>query len=107
MVSETVKNLIPYYGDYKVRKQIDQIFSRQMLGAVLLGKFVGDYAAILATRYLGTDLGYGVGALFIFVFFVYWEKISARAKESAEKAKEKAEEAKEKAEEATNENDNN
>lgn len=99
MVSETVKNLIPYYGDYKVRKQIDQIFSRQMLGAVLLGKFVGDYAAILATRYLGTDLGYAFGAVCIFVFFVYWEKISARAKESAEQVKEGAEKAKEKAEE--------
>ena len=99
MVSETVKSLIPYYGDYKVRKQIDEIFSRQMLGAVLLGKFVGDYAAILATRFLGTDLGYGFGAVCIFVFFVYWEKISARAKDSAESVKEGAEKAKEKAEE--------
>ena len=91
MVSKTIKSLIPYYGDRTVRKQIDKIFSRQMLGSVLLGKFLGDYTAILATRYLGKDVGYGVGFVLIFIFFVYWEQISEKAEETAEQVREKAE----------------
>jgi len=87
-----IKNLLPYAGDRTVRKQIDELFSRQMLGAVLIGKFVGDYAAIWATRILGTDFGYSIGILFTIGIFIYWEKLET----ARQKAQEKTEEAKEK-----------
>lgn len=85
------KSLIPFYGDRKVRKQIDKIFSRQVLGAILLGKFIGDYAAIMSTRMLGTDLGYLVGSATILITFVYWEQLEDAAKEGADMVKEAAE----------------
>jgi len=86
-----IENLIPFAGDRTVRKQVDELFSRQMLGAVLVGKFVGDYAAIWATRLLGTDFGYSSGILLTIFVFIYWEKIE-RAKQKAEEKKEEAEE---------------
>lgn len=87
-----IKNFLPYTGDRTVRKQVEELFSRKMLGAVLVGKFTGDYAAIWATRVLGTDLGYIFGIIFTIGIFIYWEKIE-RAKQ---KAQEKTEEAKDK-----------
>lgn len=63
------------YSTPDVREQVDRLFSRKMLGAVLVGKFVGDYTAILSTRLLGTDLGYITGILLAVSIFIYWERI--------------------------------
>jgi len=80
-----VKSLIPYAGDYKVRKQIDNLFSRQMLGAVIVGKFIGDYVAIIITRVFGTDWGYGLGIVLSVVLFIYWEQLEDIKEEAEEK----------------------
>lgn len=109
MKTDGIKSLIPYYGKRSVRKQIDRVFSRQVLGSIILGKFIGDYIAILTTRYLGTDLGYGLGIVMAFIIFIYWEQIEAAASDKAETAKEKASDAgekvKEKADEKRNKDD--
>jgi len=91
-----LKSYVPYAGDYKVRKQIDKLFSREVLGAVIVGKFFGDYTAILMRRQFGTDFGYILGIIGSTAIFVYWEYLSAAAKEATEGAKDKAEEAKDK-----------
>mgnify|MGYP006273255591 CR=1 FL=1 len=85
-----LKSLIPYYGEYKTRRQIDKLFSRQMLGSVLVGKFIGDYTAIMFTRYLGTDIGYSSGILITISVFIYWEQLSAKAEEAKEAVEEAA-----------------
>lgn len=107
---EGYKSLIPYYGDRSVRKQIDNLFSRQVLGAVIVGKFFGDYSAIWARRLLGVDGGYITGMVLSVAIFIYWEKLDSigqegkkKAGEAKEKAKEKTGEVKEKAEEKKDE----
>lgn len=77
---ELLKN-IPYYNKPEIRKRADELFSRQMLGAVLVGKFVGDYAAMLATNILGVHVGYSVGIITTVGLFIYWEKVARKAKQ--------------------------
>lgn len=72
---------LPYSYNPQIRERVDQLFSREMLGAVLIGKFVGDYAAILTTRFLGVDLGYIVGIVLTISLFIYWEKVAQKAKQ--------------------------
>lgn len=74
---------LPYTDDYSVRNRIDELFSRKMLGAVLVGKFVGDFAAVLSTDVLGQYLGLLTGAVATITLFVYWDKVSAKAQETA------------------------
>jgi len=76
---------IPYSHDYEIRNRVDELFSREMLGAVLVGKFVGDYTAITATDLLGTDIGYILGILLTITLFVYWEHIEQQAKAKKDK----------------------
>lgn len=80
------KSLIPYWGDRKVREQMDKLFSREVLGSVLAGKFIGDYCAILMTQSLGVHLGYGLGIIATVVIFVYWEKMENKATETKNKS---------------------
>lgn len=70
---------LPYGDRHDVRKRVEELFSRQMLGAVLVGKFVGDYAAILATGTLGTHIGYSLGTVVTIGLFIYWERAVQRA----------------------------
>lgn len=77
-----IKSLIPYYGDSRVREQIDKMFSREVLGAVLVGKFIGDYAAIVSTTFLGEHLGYTLGILISVALFIYWHKVARAAQEA-------------------------
>ena len=75
---------IPYYNKPEIRKRADELFSRQMLGAVLVGKFVGDYAAILTTHSLGVHVGYIVGIIGTIGLFIYWDKVARKAKQKKE-----------------------
>lgn len=84
-----IKSLIPYYGDHTVRQQVDKLFSREVLGSVLLGKFIGDYATILLQRGLGTDIAYVSGIIITVIIFIYWEKIERAAEEKKKEAEEK------------------
>ena len=72
---------IPYSDNYAIRQRADELFSRQMLGAVLVGKFVGDYAAIKTTSLLGTDIGYVLGIILTIALFIYWEQLNQKAKQ--------------------------
>jgi hypothetical protein len=70
---------LPYADRPSVRKQAERLFSRQMLGSVLVGKFIGDYAAVLTTGLLGVHIGYIVGMIGAVAVFVYWEILAQRA----------------------------
>jgi len=72
---------IPYSSDYEIRQRADELFSREMLGAVLVGKFTGDYAAIKTTQLLGTDLGYIFGIVMTVALFIYWEQLNEKAQQ--------------------------
>lgn len=66
---------LPYSDRAGVREQINKLFSRKMLGSVLVGKFMGDYAAILVVSLFGTHIGYIGGIIFTVGIFIYWERI--------------------------------
>jgi hypothetical protein len=74
---------LPYSDRPSVRAQAERLFSRKMLGSVLVGKFIGDYAAILTVRALGTHIGYVVGIVVAIGVFVYWEILAKRAEAAA------------------------
>jgi len=76
---------LPHSDVPEVRRRIEELFSRQMLGAVLIGKFVGDYAAILTTNAFGIHIGYSLGIVLTISLFIYWEKVQRRAQKEASK----------------------
>jgi low temperature requirement protein LtrA len=77
----SIKDKLPYSYNPQVRQRIEELFSRELLGAVLVGKFVGDYAAIKTTQVFGTDLGYLIGITVTISLFIYWEKVAQKAKQ--------------------------
>lgn len=80
-----LREYIPNYDRPDVRQRVDELFSREMLGAVIVGKFVGDYTAIKTTSLLGTDIGYITGIILTITVFIYWDRIEKRAREEKEK----------------------
>lgn len=76
---------LPYSDRPDVREQIEQLFSREILGAVLVGKFVGDYAAILSVTTLGTHIGYITGIVVTIALFIYWERVQQKASQQKDK----------------------
>jgi len=68
-----------------VRERVDELFSRQMLGAVLVGKFVGDYAAIVMTAPAGVHVGYPLGIAVTVGLFIYWQHVEQRVQEQKDK----------------------
>jgi hypothetical protein len=82
---DAIMERLPFSNRPDVRQRVDQLFSREMLGAVLVGKFVGDYAAIKTTSLFGVDGGYILGIVTTVTLFVYWERVAQRAKEESQK----------------------
>lgn len=75
---------LPLSDSPDVRERVEELFSRKMLGAVLVGKFVGDYAALKTVQFLGVDLGYVLGIVLTIAFFVYWDRIERKAKQASD-----------------------
>lgn len=89
-----LKSVIPYYSDYDVREKIDELFSREMLGAVIVGKFVGDFTAVLMidlfvfitrSSFFGKYIGYIVGIIVTVTLFIYWNIIEKKKQQAQEK----------------------
>lgn len=94
-----MKDLLPYLGDRKARKAWDDIFSRDMLGSVILGgatgKFVENLVALSVLAVIGPDadplwetLGYLAAwsvAIPVGIYvFAYWHRIESAASEAAD-----------------------
>lgn len=104
-----MKDFIPLVGDRKSRKALDEVFSRDVLGAVVLGTVSGkvvEYTfAMLVITIFGPDAAPMVEAFGFWIFyatavpigiwvFAAWHNISDAASEKAEDAKDKATEVK-------------
>ena len=81
------RGLVPGLGDRKARRRLDEVFSRNVLGSVLLGAAAGKIvekalnlvAGSTASLLVAWTLAFGVFLL----TFVWWEEIEAAAKEAA------------------------
>jgi hypothetical protein len=64
-----------------IRKYIDDVFSRNMLGSVLVGASAGKIVEKSLNLYLssttGLLVGWTVAFLFFIVLFAYWNRIEA------------------------------
>lgn len=82
-----VRGLTPGLGDRKARRRLDEVFSRNVLGSILLGvaagkvveKILNLVAPNTSTLLVAWTLAFGV----FLVTFVWWEELEAAAKEAA------------------------
>ena len=94
-----MKDLLPYFGDRKARKAWDDIFSRDMLGSVILGgatgKFVENLVALSVLVLVGPDAGaffevagylaaWSVAIPVGIYVFAYWHRIEETASDAVE-----------------------
>lgn len=75
-----MKDLIPFVGNTKARERLDHIFSRQMLGSVLVGSAAGKVVEKALNIFLDGAVPLLAGwfaAFLVFVtLFAYWEQVS-------------------------------
>lgn len=110
-----MKSLLPWVGDRKAQEAWDDVFGRDMLGAVVLGgstgKFIEYVIQLLVVLFVGADasplfetfaylIGWAVAIPVGVYVFVRWHEIGDEVQEKVEEA---TEEAAEKVEEATDE----
>jgi uncharacterized membrane protein YoaK (UPF0700 family) len=100
-----MKGIIPYFGEKTARKRLDEVFSRDMLGSVIVGghfnkiweKVYNLIALVVIIKFIpGADatttvaITFALLALWIIFFivslfvFVYWDKLERQVKEAAE-----------------------
>lgn len=99
------RSLFPWTGDREAREAWDELFSREMLGAVLIGsatgKLVENLIAAVVLLALGPDAGphfetlglitaWSVAIPIGVVLFAYWHRVEETAQEAVEKAAEEA-----------------
>lgn len=81
----------------KARRRVDEIFSREVLGSILvslsMGKVVEAALAIVAPGAVAKLVGWLVLSVTFVLVFAYWERVARAAKQAAEDASEKVEEA--------------
>lgn len=82
-----LRGLTPGLGDRKARRRIDEVFSRNVLGSVLLGaaagKIVEKVLNLVAPNTWGLLLAWSAAFLVFLLAFVWWEEIEDAAKEAA------------------------
>lgn len=85
-----MKDLVPFLGNTKTRRRLDEVFSRGMLGSVLVGASAGKVVEQALNLFLGGPLALLFGWLAAFVvfvgLFVYWDDLERKAKDAADKA---------------------
>lgn len=83
-----LKSLLPYIGQTTVRKRIDEIFSRRMLGSVLLGSSAGKVVEKLLNLIFDTTftlfIGWSVSFVVFAVLFIYWDVIETAVDEATD-----------------------
>ncbi|GAB7095705.1 hypothetical protein JCM30237_28590 [Halolamina litorea] len=98
-------NLVKRYTSPEVRKRLDEVFSRRMLGSVLVGGAFTQIITVTIDAVLHDtawwEIFVWVGVFFAsLIIFVWWERLAHSASEAAAQAAEKATETAEKASEA-------
>jgi len=102
-----MKEHIPYVGDRKARKAWNEVFSREVLGSVILGSATGKFVEYIITLtvllFVGSDapiiwrsfaqfVGWSVAIPIGIGVFVYWHRVEDKAEEVKETADEIVEE---------------
>lgn len=100
-----MRDLIPWIGDRQARKAWDTVFSRDVLGSVVIGaatgKLVENLIALAVLITLGPDanplwetvgyiIAWGIALPVGIYIFVYWHRIAKAAQEAAEQASDAA-----------------
>ncbi|WP_435145863.1 hypothetical protein [Halobaculum sp. P14] len=101
-VAATLEGLLPETPDPDVVRRIDEVFSRKMLGSVVVGSTVSQMLSKSVLLTVGTDYGAQLvawAALFVaaLALFVYWEHVEESTSKTAQRTAEKASEAAKKA----------
>jgi len=85
-----MKDFVPLLGKRSTREAVDDVFSRDVLGSILLGLAVGKTVEHTVKYVVGAEafplfarffVAYGVTSVVFLVVFVYWEHIEGAAKE--------------------------
>lgn len=99
------RQLLPWVGDKEAREAWDTLFSREMLGAVVIGSATGKLVENLITLSVLVVLGSGASALWETVgaivawgvaipvgvwLFAFWHRVEDAAQEAVEDAVENA-----------------
>lgn len=100
--------LLRKYTNQKVRRRLEQVFSRKMLGSVFIGMAFTNIINVSVHAYLrkNSAVPWWEPLIWLVVFwsavavFVWWERLARKASEAATKAAESASEAAETASEA-------
>lgn len=83
-----MKELLPFLGDTKTRKRLDEVFSRGMLGSVLVGASAGKVVEkglnLAFSDTLALLFGWTVAFVVFVALFVYWDDLENRAKTAAD-----------------------
>lgn len=94
------RDYLPWTGDREARKAWEEVFSREVLGAVVLGSAAGKLVENVIRLLIEggqTAVSYIIAWAFALVvgvvIFVKWHAIAAAAAQKAEQAAEKVEEA--------------
>jgi hypothetical protein len=96
-----MKRFLPYVGDRRAREAWDEVFSRDVLGSVLIGGASGKFIENLVTLTVFLTVGPRAGpyweilarlcawtvGIFVGIYvFTYWHRIQKAAAEAAENA---------------------
>jgi hypothetical protein len=111
------KSLIPYFGDKSTREELDRLFSREVLGSILLGSAIGKVVektniilmvvliiwinGIQVTKEMWYTAAvlliiWSMESLIFILLYLKWDEYMQQVSEKSNKAKEKVGEAKEK-----------
>jgi len=82
------KSIKKYIHDPVARRSFGEIFSRKMLGSILIGYFTGDAVGGFLHAVFGRATGDLLGIVLSFAFFTYWHRVASRVEEAEEKAEE-------------------
>lgn len=94
------RELLPWAGDKKARDAWDEVFSREVLGAVILGSATGKLVENIIALFVEGGptvwsyiFAWSIALVVGIAIFVRWHAITDTASETAEQTVEKASEA--------------
>lgn len=85
-----MRRFIPYLGDTRAIDAWDELFSRDMLGAVLVGAAIGKVVEkalnLIADGTAALLIAWSVAAVAFVIAFVYWHKLEQAAEDAKDAA---------------------
>lgn len=84
-----MKDLIPGWGDKSTRERLDEVFSRGMLGSVLVGASAGKVVEkalnIVLSETTALFFAWSIAFVLFVALFVYWDDLEDAARETTER----------------------